>query len=373
MAALLDDRAIAERIFSHIEAGTTDLSDASWREPVENYRSQARFDAELARVLRRTPTPFCPAAALAEPGAWLARTAAGTPVMAVRGDDGRVRAFRNACRHRGMQLVEGAGCGRALACRYHGWTYGLDGALRHVPHADGFPGLDRSAHGLSELPAFEKCGLVFVAQDAGARDDGSFDGLPDFIGADQRMFHQRESLVPANWKIFLEGFLEGYHIKTTHPTTFYPFGFDNLNVVETFGRNSRVTFPFQRIRKLAQVPPAERRVRGALTYVYHLFPNAIVTTFSHHTQLLVLEPVSLGETRLVAYLLTNRPAGDATAQADAERDAAFVNQTGGAEDAAVVCAIQRGLASGANDAFTYGRFEGAISHFHRALHAALSG
>ncbi|HXZ85835.1 MAG TPA: SRPBCC family protein, partial [Myxococcota bacterium] len=202
---------------------------------------------------------------------------------------------------------------------------------------------------------------------------GALDGLPDLIGADQRMFASRESLVPANWKIFLEGFLEGYHIKTTHPSTFYPFGFDNLNVVEHFGRNSRVTFPFQRIRKLAEVPPAQRRVAGALTYVYHLFPNAIVTVFSHHTALLVLEPVSPGETRLVSYALTNRPASDPKAQADAERDAAFVNQTGGAEDGAVVCAIQRGLASGANEAFTFGRFEGAIAHFHRALHQALAG
>src|SRR5262245_38086464 len=205
MAALLDDPALAERIFAHIDHGTTDLADAGWREPVANYRSQARFDAELERVLRRTPTPFCPSAALAEPGAYVARIAAGTPVVAVRNADGRVRAFRNACRHRGMQVVEGSGCARALACRYHGWTYGLDGALRHVPHAHGFPDLDQSQRGLAPLVAFEKCGLVFVAQDPAARDDGSFDGVPDLIAPDQRMFASRESIIPANWKIFMEG------------------------------------------------------------------------------------------------------------------------------------------------------------------------
>jgi len=133
-----------------------------------------------------------------------------------------------------------------------------------------------------------------------------------------------------------------------------------------------VTFPFRRIEKLRDVPPADRKIRGALTYVYQLFPNAVVTVFSHHTALLILEPVSLGETRLVSYALTNRPASDPEAQADAERDAAFVNQTGGLEDTAVVCAIQRGLASGANREFVYGRFEGAIAHFHRALDAALA-
>lgn len=371
MAALLDDPALAERIFAHIDAGTTDLADAGWREPVAHYRSQARLDAELG-VLRRTPTPFCPSAALAEPGAYVARVAAGTPVVALRDADGVARAYRNACRHRGMQVVEGSGCARALACRYHGWTYGLDGALKHVPHAEGFPGLDPSRHGLVPLPTFEKCGLVFVAQDPAARDDGSFEGVPDLIGADQRMFATRESLIPANWKIFMEGFLEGYHIKTTHPTSFLPFGFDNLNVIEYFGRNSRVVFPFRRIERLRHVPAAERKLTGAVTNVYQLFPNALVTVLSHFTSLVVLEPVSLGETRFITYSLTNRPASDPTAQADAERDAAFVNQTGGAEDAAVVCAIQRGLASGANEEFVYGRFEGAIAHFHRALDAALA-
>ena len=263
MAALLDDRAIAERIFRHIEAGTTDLADGGWREPVANYRSQARFDAELERVLRKTPTPFCPSAALPEAGSYVARVAAGTPVVAVRDADGAVRAYRNSCRHRGMQVVEGSGCARALACRYHGWTYGLDGALRHVPHDHGFPDLDTepprpgAAAGVREVRA-----RVRRAGRRRARDDGSFDGLPDLIGVDQRMFASRESLIPANWKIFLEGFLEGYHIKTTHPSTFYPFGFDNLNVIEHFGPNSRVTFPFQRIKKLADVPPAERRSRA---------------------------------------------------------------------------------------------------------------
>jgi phenylpropionate dioxygenase-like ring-hydroxylating dioxygenase large terminal subunit len=372
MAALLDDAGIAQRVFDHIEAGTTDTSEAIWREPVENYRSPERLAAEIERVLRRTPTPFCPSAALPERGSYLARCAAGTPLVAVRGADGEVRVFRNACRHRGTQVAEGAGCAKALVCRYHGWTYALDGRLDFVPHAHGFPGLDPAAHGLVPVRARERSGLVFVTQEPSPADDGPLDALPDLVGADQRLFASRESRVPANWKIFLEGFLEGYHIRSTHPKTFLPYGFDNLNVVEHFGRNSRVTFPFQRIRKLQALPPEQRRVRGAVTYVYQLFPNAVVVVLSHHTLLSVLEPSSVDETRLVSFALTNRPAGDADAVAAAERDAAFVNQTGGAEDVAVVCSIQKSLGSGANDAFVYGRFEGAIAHFHRALDAALA-
>ncbi|MDT9110839.1 Rieske 2Fe-2S domain-containing protein, partial [Escherichia coli] len=89
------------RILDHIDNETTDLGETCWREPVANYRSPARLDLELERVFRRTPTPFCPSAALLEPGSYVARDAAGVPLLAVRGVDGNVRVFRNACRHRG--------------------------------------------------------------------------------------------------------------------------------------------------------------------------------------------------------------------------------------------------------------------------------
>src|SRR5258705_7655550 len=141
MTSLSDDRSVAQRILDHIDNRTTDLRETTWREPLANYRSEERLAAEIALVLRRYPTPFCPSAALPESGSYVARDAADTPILAVRGSDGRVRAFRNACRHRGTQLAEGAGCEKAFVCPYHGWTYGLDGSLRHVPHEHGFPGL----------------------------------------------------------------------------------------------------------------------------------------------------------------------------------------------------------------------------------------
>jgi phenylpropionate dioxygenase-like ring-hydroxylating dioxygenase large terminal subunit len=371
MASLLDDRGMAQRILDHIEAKTTDLSEGLWREPVANYRCEARLRQELERVLRRQPVPFCPSAALPEPGSYLAREAAGTPLFAVRGADRRVRVFRNACRHRGMQVASGSGCAAAFSCRYHGWTYGQDGSLRHVPHEHGFPGLEPGRRALAPVHAAEeRQGMVWVTQDPGGEVAAAADDLPELIPAGLHVFAARESTLAANWKLSLEGFIEGYHIRTTHPESFYPYGFDNLNVVEYFGRNSRVTYPFQRIRKLAALPPEERRVDGLLTYVYQLFPNAMLAVLSHHTVLVVLEPVSVSETRLVTWALGPAPAG-ADAGAAAARDAAFVNATGGVEDAAMVQAIQRGLASGANESFVYGRFEGAIAHFHRGLHAAL--
>jgi phenylpropionate dioxygenase-like ring-hydroxylating dioxygenase large terminal subunit len=200
-----------------------------------------------------------------------------------------VRAFRNVCRHRGMEVVSGAGCSKVFVCGYHGWAYGLDGRLQHVPHEHGFPGLDKAKHGLVPVSAIERNGIVFVNQE-GAGDESALGDLPPLIADDQKLLWDNERETEANWKIVLEGFIEGYHIKATHPESFYPYGFDNLNVVETFGRNSRVIYPFRRIEKLRG---AARRAQphGYVTYVYQLFPNALITQLSNHTNLVVLEPV----------------------------------------------------------------------------------
>jgi phenylpropionate dioxygenase-like ring-hydroxylating dioxygenase large terminal subunit len=336
---------------------------------VANYRSPDRLRREL-EVLRRRPVAFCPSSALPEAGSWLAREAAGTPLLVVRGDDGRVRAFRNACRHRGTQLADGSGCTRTFVCPYHGWTYRLDGRLHHVPHAHGFPDLDRERSGLTAVGCEERLGLLFVTQDeVGAGADAELAGLPGLVGSEQRLLAAGQFEAAVNWKVYLESFLEGYHIRATHPKSFYPYGFDNLNVVESCGAHSRVTFPFRRIQSLAEVAPEERRVEGLLTYVYHLFPNVLVTVLSRHTNLVVLEPLAVDRTRLVSYALTNRGEGDA---ASVQRDAEFVSRTGAAEDLAVVLSIQRGMGSGANECFRFGRFEAAIAHFHATLGEALA-
>ncbi|MGH7785694.1 MAG: aromatic ring-hydroxylating oxygenase subunit alpha [Candidatus Binatia bacterium] len=370
MTQLADDPTVVQRILDHIDNRTTDRGASTWREPVEHYRSEARFAAERDLVLRRYPTAFCPSAALPDTGSYVARDAAGIPILAVRGGDGVVRAFRNACRHRGTQLVGGAGCEKAFVCRYHGWTYGLDGRLRHVPDADGFPGLDKDARGLVAVETAEAQGIVFVCQDGPALADAQLDSLPPLIAPNYRLVATSEGDVAANWKIAAEGFLEGYHIRSTHAGTFYPVQFDNLNVVEQFGSNSRIAFPFRAITKLRAVAPAERSADGKLTYVYHLFPNVMVATFPGRIFLVVLEPLSLERTRFVTYALTDRAPQEVEALSFLQRASELVD-AGAAEDREVVCAIQRSLASGANEFFEFGLFEAAIVHFHRTLGAML--
>ena len=365
-----NDAELLDHILNHIDEGTTDLGEEDWHEPVENYASQTRFDAER-RLMRRLPVAFCPVAALPEPGSYVARASAGVPIVVVRDLSGTIRAFRNACRHRGMQLAEGSGCTKIFRCTYHGWAYRLDGRLEYVPHEHGFPDLDKDSNGL--VPVHDvtiHSGLVFVTQDepVGA---GALESLPELLTADQVLFDSNESVDDINWKLTAEGTLEGYHIKPTHPESFYPYGYDNLNVVEMQGPNSRVCFPFRRIEKLRDLPRENLSLNRMVTLVNRVFPFASINRLSQHFDVTFAEPESPTKTRYFSYKLTIPiTSGAAPSQEDmdrAKKDAAFLSDTGRKEDAEVVSKIQAAIGSGANSHYRFGRFESAIGHLHRNL------
>jgi phenylpropionate dioxygenase-like ring-hydroxylating dioxygenase large terminal subunit len=369
---LADDATVIERVLDHVDNHTTDLASATWREPVDHYRSPERYAAELGLVLQRRPVAFCPSAALTGPGAFVAREAAGTPVVAVRARDGAVRAFLNACSHRGAAVAsESTGCAKALVCPYHGWTYGLDGSLRGVPHGHGFPGLEKADSGLVPLWTAERGGLVFVSQQAPTAEMvDEVEALPELAPDRFRFVKVTENDAPTNWKIAVEGFLEGYHIRSTHPDTFFPIQYDNVNVIEQFGRNSRVTFPYRNIETLRDVDPAERHADGYLTYAYQLFPNVIVATQPGRMTLIVLEPRGIAATRTVAYTLSDHYDGTTSADAVVAKEESFAAK-GARQDRAVMTSIQRALTANPRTHFEFGLFEGAIGHFHRQLAAVL--
>jgi len=368
---LLCELDVIDRIFDHIDSGTTDLGETQWHEPVSSYYEQARFERELA-LLRQRPVVFCPSNALPDTGSYIARNAARTPLLVARGQDGKVRAFINACRHRGMQVAAGQGCSRAFSCPYHGWTYNLDGTLKGVPGKAAFPDLDMAADGLVEVSAVEKGGLVYVMQQ-GEITDAMLDCAPDFFSRDQILFHQSATEDNANWKLLTETLLEGYHIKSLHRDSFYPFGLDNINVVETFGENSRIVYPFKRIEKLRAVEPEERRIAGAATLVYHLFPNVRVAVLSKHTSVTIIEPISPTQTRMESYCVKHPDTvNESITIEDAMRDVAFVNQSGQEEDREAARAIQETVTTQANSHLTFGYFEKAIVTFHQNLHRQLA-
>ena len=214
----------------------------------------------------------------------VSRIAAGTPILVTRDEEDNVNAFINACRHRGMQVASGSGCKKSFVCPYHGWTYGLKGENRNIPGSDGFPGIDPAEHGLKKVNAVEKGGIVYVCQD-GEINKKFLDEALDYFTDEQALINQSGIEDQANWKILHETLLEGYHIKTLHKDTFYPYGLDNINVVENYGQNSRVIFPFKRIEKLRALEESKRVIDGTITSVYSLFPNVSISVLSKHTNL----------------------------------------------------------------------------------------
>jgi choline monooxygenase len=380
-----DDVEIVRRILAHIDAGTTDEGEA-WREPVENYLDPGRFADEL-QLLRSMPSVFAPSAAISSPGDHVDRDAFGVPLFAVRGRDRRARVFRNACRHRGMALVEGAGCSPALVCRYHGWTYRLDGSLSHVPHADAFPDLDESTRGLVEVASREVDGLIIVGpldtpKASQACADAAMaaltDGSPwrDKLLPAEQLLYVESTRREMNWKVLVEQFLEGYHIRSTHTNTFFPLQYDDLNVVETFGPNSRITFPYRNIERLRDRPESTWTTDARVTYVYQLFPNVMVATFPDFVLVVVIDPVDVGQSTVTVYaMVTPNVAERVSVNASRGGEPAGANTLlarGALEDNEMSAGIQRGLHAGANSFVEFGRHESAIGHFHATLDERLA-
>jgi phenylpropionate dioxygenase-like ring-hydroxylating dioxygenase large terminal subunit len=385
-SVLADDVEIVRRILAHIDAGTTDEGPA-WREPVENYLSPSRFAQEL-KLLRTMPSVFVPSAAILKPGDHVERTAFGVPLFAVRGRDERARVFRNACRHRGFALVEGAGCSHALVCRYHGWTYRLDGSLSHVPHAEAFPGMDVSTRGLVELPCREVDGLIVIgALDAAGPqtwiDEAEIaggapltDGTPwrDKLVPAERLVYVESTPLAMNWKVLVEQFLEGYHIRSTHKDTFFPVQYDDLNVVETFGPHSRITYPYRNIERLRDRPENTWTTDARVTYVYQLFPNVMVATFPDLVLVVVIDPVDIDHSTFIVYTMV-RPGVAERATDNSSTNPAGAGSLitrGAVEDNEMSAGVQRGLLSGANEFMEFGRHESAIGHFHANLDERLA-
>ena len=163
---------------------------------------------------------------LAEPNTYITTRAGDQPVLVVRTEDGDLRAYRNVCRHRGSELLTGDGkCKRAIRCRYHGWTYdSTDGRLMGVPEHRGYAELDKSKLGLMPARVETLAGFVFVNLDSEARPlsdltQGLAERLERYGIPELEMFGTKGGggSQPANWKIVVENYLEGYHVPIAHP------------------------------------------------------------------------------------------------------------------------------------------------------------
>ena len=158
--------ALTRRVLRLHEAGATDMAAAPMRQSADAYVNPERWSHEVDKVFRELPLALAASAELPKAGDYRALHAAGVPVLLVRGGDGAVRAFVNACRHRGAPVVQdgrGRRRPRRFLCPYHAWAYDERGALVGMFGADTFGEVARQELGLAELPAAERGGFVWVA------------------------------------------------------------------------------------------------------------------------------------------------------------------------------------------------------------------
>lgn len=178
---------------------------------------------EVDAVFARSWQYVAHASRLAAPGDYLVVDVADRPWVLLRDERGQLRALSNICRHRGGPLATADGSGlKHLRCRYHGWTYDLAGCLRSGPELDSIAGMDLASVRLPAARVAQWHGLVFVAIDPLAPPFEEFiDGVDArLVGheLDSYVLHSRVHYdVHCNWKVYVENFLEGYHVPHVHP------------------------------------------------------------------------------------------------------------------------------------------------------------
>jgi len=192
--------------------------------PAALYRDGEVYSTERKTVFARSWLLIAHESQFEHPGEYVATSAAGYPVIAVRAEDGAVRAFHNVCRHRAGPLADdGHGkCERALVCRYHGWRYALDGRLASARDFGPAEGFDPRDYALRSLRCESWRGFVFINMDADAAPLmttlAPLDARTKYIPLETFRFERQTTHdINCNWKTYVENYLEGYHIPLVHP------------------------------------------------------------------------------------------------------------------------------------------------------------
>ena len=360
-----------------VEVGGTDAAESVYRYPVDVYHSRERMLRETETLFRKLPVTLGLSSKIPNPGDYFTDDNTGVPILVTRGDDGKVRAFLNVCRHRGTRLAEGAGHAKAISCPYHGWTYALDGELRGIPDRRSFPGVDPADYGLAARPAAERHGMIWVRPLADPSGDHDLDvaaylgRLDDEIAAYELAKHPlwetREVRCKANWKLIMDTFLEPYHFPILHKNTVAKLLLPNLCLFEPFGTHLREVFIRHTIKDQKDAPESEWTFLKHTSVVYVLFPNTALIWQLDHMEVWRVFPVGGRVDESVMYLdfLIPSPAETDKARGHWQRSIDVTIATVLAEDFPTAEGIQRGVASGALTHATIGRNEPAVAHFER--------
>lgn len=338
-----------------------------WTLPAALYTDPSVLAVEKEKIFLRTWQVVGHAHQVANPGDFFTFDLIGEPLLIVRGADGTLRGFYNVCRHRAGPPAEGCGSRKLLRCGYHGWTYGLDGALISATEIEGVEGFRPEDFALVPVRVEEWFNLVFVNLDPQAQPLGELLGeLPRqaerFPFTEMKLFERRTYDMKCNWKTYVDNYLEGYHLPSVHPGLNRELDY-NAYVVEPYAKHVR---QFSPIRGAQSGDATPRRYQEASEYLstdyFWIFPNWMLNCYPDNVSLnLVLPLESERSLAIFQWYLPERDHSSPAAKASVE----FSDQIQ-IEDVGICEIVQRNLRS---RSYSRGRFsvkqEKGVHAFHR--------
>ena len=311
---------------------------------------------------------------LSGPGHYVTAEVAGEPVVVVRGADDVLRAFFNVCRHHAAAIMtDHAGSAPHLRCPYHGWTYGLDGALRGTPDFVGVCNFTREENSLVPVDVDVWQGLVFVRLERGGPEVRETLGrrlVDEMAALDLGALSYMEGRLyrlDCNWKVFVDNYLDGgYHVPHLH------HGLDSVldyksYTIELGPRHCLQSSPMV---TGAGDPEVAAVRRGDRARYYWLHPNTMINCTQGQMDVNIVRPLSVDRTDVLFWFFFDDTRSDeALARNRASVEVADRIQL---EDLDICASVQRGLRSRAYDTGRLSVRREAGEHlFHRLLAAEL--
>jgi choline monooxygenase len=349
----------------------------AWTLPSYLYTDPAVLTAEKELIFRRTWQVVGHRDQLKNPGDYFTTELVGEPLLIVRGSDGEVRAFYNVCRHRAGPPAEGCGSRKLFRCRYHGWTYGLDGSLISATEIEGVEGFRPEEFALIPVRVEEWFNLVFVNLDDHARP--LRESLGDlrreagkFHFERMKLFERRTYEMNCNWKTYVDNYLEGYHLPNVHPGLNRELDY-NAYVVEPHaeadGKYVRQFSPIRGAHPGDLTPRRYAEAQENLTADYFwVFPNWMLNCYPDNVSLNIVLPIAPERSLAIfEWYLPEEDHGSPAAKASVE----FSDQIQ-IEDVGICEIVQKNLRS---RSYSRGRFsvkqEKGVHAFHRMYAEAM--
>lgn len=340
--------------------------------PSRCYTDPVFLDCERERVFGRTWQLAGRRSRVASPGQFFTAEIAGEPILVVCGEDGRPRALSNVCRHRAGPVAAGEGSCRAFRCGYHGWSYALDGRLLGTPEFEGVEDFRKEEHGLPRFALESWLDLLFVNLDASAPPLArALEDLPERLegrGLEQMRFAARKDwTVTCNWKVYVDNYLEGYHIPIVHPSLFAELDYTRYET------ETRRSYSLQRAPLREDAPGRIPRGEGAAedeALYFWIYPNLMVNVYADNFSTNLILPLSHDRTLTVFEWYFPDPETAETREA-ISRTVAYSDEIQ-LQDIAICEAVQKGLKSRTYDRGRYSvRRENGVHHFHRLYAQAM--